>query len=70
MKFPKFIHQIKPQKYCIKKEENKIHIMNILLHDINESMSRIQKLNTQKTDVNHEKSNILMYHGIPFTLDT
>ena len=44
--------------------------MNILLHDINESMSRIQKLNTQKTDVNHEKSNILMYHGIPFTLDT
>ena len=44
--------------------------MNILLHDINESMSRIQKLNTQKTDVNHEKSNLLMHHGILTTLDT
>ena len=44
--------------------------MNILLHDINKSLSTIQKLNTEKINVNHEKSNILMYHDSLTTLNT
>ena len=63
------MYQIKPQKYCIKKE-NKKHIMNILSHDINKSLSTIQKLNAQKINVNHEKSNMLMHHDSLTTLGT
>ena len=44
--------------------------MNILSHDINKSLSTIQKLNAQKINVNHEKSNMLMHHDSLTTLGT